>query len=146
MWPVVRRKWVKGLLLLYPIATVFCIVVTGNHYWMDAVGGLVVLGAGYTLGTFFDNWYHGFVLPRRRRVARRRDAIHAVSRQREDRHRPTGCAQVHRRGEREFLVAPAEPCRAVEVHGGLAGAHDVGPPRPGVVRPTRETRGEDAGD
>ncbi len=33
--------------MLYPVLTLFCIVVTGNHYWIDGVGGLLCLGAGY---------------------------------------------------------------------------------------------------
>ena len=33
---------------LYPVATVFCILITGNHYWLDAVGGLVALWAPAT--------------------------------------------------------------------------------------------------
>lgn len=49
--PLVRRRWLKALIVLHPIATVFCIVVTGNHFWLDAVGGLVVLGAGYLIAS-----------------------------------------------------------------------------------------------
>ena len=47
--PVVRRRWAKALVLLHPVATLFCIVVTANHYWIDGVGGLVCLAAGYGL-------------------------------------------------------------------------------------------------
>ena len=47
--PVVRRRWAKVLVLLHPVATLFCIVVTANHYWIDGVGGLVCLAAGYGL-------------------------------------------------------------------------------------------------
>jgi hypothetical protein len=61
MWPLVRRRWAKALLVLYPIATLFCIVVTGNHYLLDAVGGLVCLGLGYVLGRGLDDWWHGRV-------------------------------------------------------------------------------------
>jgi hypothetical protein len=50
LWPMVRRPWAKALVIAYPLLTVFCIVVTANHYLLDAVGGLVVLGAGYVLG------------------------------------------------------------------------------------------------
>ena len=32
---------------LYPPLTLFAIVVTGNHYWIDAVGGAAVLLAGF---------------------------------------------------------------------------------------------------
>lgn len=34
---------------IYPWLTLFAIVVTGNHYWIDALGGAVVLGVGYLL-------------------------------------------------------------------------------------------------
>ena len=39
------------LVALYPVATVFCIMITGNHYWLDAVGGLVALGGGWLIGS-----------------------------------------------------------------------------------------------
>lgn len=45
--PFVRRRWLKVLLALYPFATIFAIVVTGNHWILDAVGGWVALAAGY---------------------------------------------------------------------------------------------------
>jgi hypothetical protein len=47
LWPVVRTRWGRALLVLYPAATVFCIVVTGNHYFADVIGGLLTLAAGY---------------------------------------------------------------------------------------------------
>ena len=49
--PMTRRRWLKILIALYPVATVFCIMVTGNHYWLDAVGGLVALGGGWLIGS-----------------------------------------------------------------------------------------------
>ena len=66
LWPLVRRKWARFLLVLYPLATLFCIVVTANHYFLDAVGGLVCLGIGYVAGTALDTWWH-----ERRPAARR---------------------------------------------------------------------------
>ncbi|MEP6623588.1 MAG: phosphatase PAP2 family protein [Acidimicrobiia bacterium] len=45
--PVVRRGWVRALVLLYPAVTTFAIVVTANHWILDAVGGWVVLGAAW---------------------------------------------------------------------------------------------------
>ena len=45
--PLVRRRWLKVLVALYPFVTIFAIVVTGNHWILDAVGGWVVLAAGY---------------------------------------------------------------------------------------------------
>jgi membrane-associated phospholipid phosphatase len=50
MATLVRRRWVRGLVWLYPVATLFCIIVTANHFWLDAVGGLAVLGAGFLAG------------------------------------------------------------------------------------------------
>jgi hypothetical protein len=47
--PRVRRNWVKVVFVLYPVATVTAIVLTGNHFVLDAVGGFAVLGIGYTL-------------------------------------------------------------------------------------------------
>jgi hypothetical protein len=49
MVPRVRRRWVKAAFVLYPIGTVIVIVLTGNHYVLDAVGGFAVLGIGYLL-------------------------------------------------------------------------------------------------
>jgi hypothetical protein len=49
MWPGIQRRWVRGLLVAYPFITLFCIVVTANHYWIDAAGGAAVLGIGFLL-------------------------------------------------------------------------------------------------
>ncbi|MCU1353215.1 MAG: hypothetical protein JWM05_2424 [Acidimicrobiales bacterium] len=40
-----KNRW-RWLVLLYPAGTLFCILVTANHYWIDAVGGVVALGVG----------------------------------------------------------------------------------------------------
>ena len=47
IWPLLRRTWAKVLFALYPVTIFFCIVVTANHWILDAVGGWVVLGLGY---------------------------------------------------------------------------------------------------
>jgi PAP2 superfamily len=47
LWPVVRRRWVRVLLALYPVTVLFGIVVTANHWILDAVGGWAVLGLAY---------------------------------------------------------------------------------------------------
>jgi hypothetical protein len=49
LYPLVRRRWAKILVVAYPFVTLACIVVTANHYWIDGVGGLVCLGVGYAL-------------------------------------------------------------------------------------------------
>jgi hypothetical protein len=39
-----KRPWVRALGALYPLATVFVIVGTANHFVLDAVGGAITLG------------------------------------------------------------------------------------------------------
>jgi hypothetical protein len=47
LWSVVRRGRWRALLALYPAGTLFAVVVTGNHYVLDGVGGAVALAAGF---------------------------------------------------------------------------------------------------
>ena len=54
MWPLMRRRWQRAAVLLYPAFTLFTIVVTANHYWLDGLGGLLTLGVAFLLG----NWLH----------------------------------------------------------------------------------------
>ncbi len=56
VWPLIRRRWMKALVLLYPLVTLFCIVVTGNHFWLDGVGGLIAFGVGALLGWGTHRW------------------------------------------------------------------------------------------
>ncbi|PZH15763.1 hypothetical protein C1I97_07615 [Streptomyces sp. NTH33] len=46
--------WVRVLGLLYPAATLVVIVATANHFWLDAVGGLLCLSFGFTVARA---WY-----------------------------------------------------------------------------------------
>jgi membrane-associated phospholipid phosphatase len=63
LWPLVRRRWAKALLVAYPTAQLFCTVVTANHFFLDAVGGWAVLALAYLLAAAPAAW-------RRRRTAR----------------------------------------------------------------------------
>lgn len=54
--PMVRRRWTRALVVAYPVLTLFTIMVTANHYWIDAVGGLVTLGFGYLLARALTGW------------------------------------------------------------------------------------------
>jgi hypothetical protein len=56
--------WVRILGLLYPTATLVVIVATANHFWLDAVGGMLCLAFGFALARF---WYGSlpYALPRR---------------------------------------------------------------------------------
>ena len=49
---------------LYPVTTVTAIVVTANHYFLDAVGGFFVLGVGYVLARIFTRAGRGRPRPR----------------------------------------------------------------------------------
>ncbi|MEO6629256.1 MAG: phosphatase PAP2 family protein [Aquihabitans sp.] len=46
-----RARW---LAFLYPATTLFCILVTANHFWLDAFFGLVALGGGWLLATLAE--------------------------------------------------------------------------------------------
>ncbi|HWC68154.1 MAG TPA: phosphatase PAP2 family protein [Acidimicrobiales bacterium] len=56
LWTLVNRRWVRVLLVLYPLATLFCIVVTANHYWLDGVGGVAALGIGVLVAEQVSRW------------------------------------------------------------------------------------------
>jgi hypothetical protein len=63
--PVIRPWWGKALAALYPVATIFCIVVTANHYFADAAGGLIVLGVAYLVARQMTNWVDRWYWQRR---------------------------------------------------------------------------------
>lgn len=52
-WPRVRTWWAKTLTILYPVMTVFVVVITANHYFLDAVGGFLIFAVGYALARVF---------------------------------------------------------------------------------------------
>jgi hypothetical protein len=56
IWELTRRRWLRILGVAYPCITLFGIVVTGNHYFLDALGGLVTLGVGYLIGRALYEW------------------------------------------------------------------------------------------
>ncbi len=62
--PVLRRTWTRLLLLVYPWLTLFAVMVTANHYWLDAVGALVVLGVAYPLGIWLTPKLPAWIAPR----------------------------------------------------------------------------------
>ena len=43
------RWWLKPFGLLHPLFTLSSIIATGNHWFLDAVGGATVVGAGFGL-------------------------------------------------------------------------------------------------
>lgn len=59
--PLIRPLWGKVLVLLYPAATIFCIIVTANHYIADVIAGVLLLAASYLLARLLtsgvDRWH-----------------------------------------------------------------------------------------
>ncbi|MFF4695943.1 phosphatase PAP2 family protein [Streptomyces chattanoogensis] len=49
-----KPLWARILGLLYPTVTLFVIVSTANHFWLDAVGGILCLTFGFTVAL---GWY-----------------------------------------------------------------------------------------
>ncbi|BAN01401.1 phosphatase PAP2 family protein [Ilumatobacter coccineus] len=56
VWPLLRRRRYKALVLLYPAFTLFCIIVTANHFWLDGIGGLIAFGLGSIIGWGIHRW------------------------------------------------------------------------------------------
>jgi hypothetical protein len=54
VYPMLRHRWSRALFVIYPLATTFAIVVTGNHYWLDAAGGALVFFVAYLLAGKFE--------------------------------------------------------------------------------------------
>ncbi|HEY2331643.1 MAG TPA: phosphatase PAP2 family protein [Acidimicrobiales bacterium] len=52
--PTIKRRWLQGIVILYPVLTLYAIVVTGNHYFLDAMGGALILGLGYLAGRWWS--------------------------------------------------------------------------------------------
>lgn len=51
--PRLRNRALRALAASYPLLTMFAIVVTANHYWIDGLGGVAVIGAGFWLSTTY---------------------------------------------------------------------------------------------
>ncbi|MEU8625724.1 phosphatase PAP2 family protein [Streptomyces sp. NPDC048669] len=49
VFALASAPWAKILALLYPAVTLIVIVSTANHFWLDAVGGMVCLAFGYAV-------------------------------------------------------------------------------------------------
>jgi PAP2 superfamily len=47
VWVLARSQPVRAAALLYPPAVIFETIATGDHIWLDAVGGVAVAGLGF---------------------------------------------------------------------------------------------------
>jgi len=54
MLATLRSRWGRLLAASYPILTMFAVVVTANHYWIDGVGGAVVVLLGLGIAKLGD--------------------------------------------------------------------------------------------
>ncbi|GGQ61472.1 phosphatase PAP2 family protein [Streptomyces pilosus] len=72
--------WARVLGLVYPVATLVVIVATANHFWLDAVGGVVCLAVGYGIALA---WYgrQPYALPRRVEEPARKARLRGPARQ-----------------------------------------------------------------
>ncbi len=64
VYPKARRWWTKALAVAYPIVTLLCIVITANHFFLDAVGGLLIFGLGVLIATPLTRWVHRWLTAR----------------------------------------------------------------------------------
>ena len=51
--PRLQNRWAKVLAAVYPVLTVSVIVLTANHYFLDAPAGFLALGIGYLAARAF---------------------------------------------------------------------------------------------
>lgn len=58
--PRLVSRWAKFLAAIYPLLTLFAIVVTANHYWIDGVGGIAVVAFGLLVSRFWEKLWQRF--------------------------------------------------------------------------------------
>lgn len=61
--PAVRRRWTRWALASYPVLTVFSVVVTANHYWIDAAGAALAVAGGWLVGSRLHRHMPGWLAP-----------------------------------------------------------------------------------
>jgi hypothetical protein len=71
--PRTSRRWVRVCAAVYPVITTLAIMITGNHYIIDAIGAVAIVAVGYGLARAVERW-------RSTRSARGRE-VHAFSAQ-----------------------------------------------------------------
>jgi hypothetical protein len=51
-----RAWWARGLGVVYPLAVVLTIIVTGNHFVLDAIAGVAVMALGFAIAEQGRRW------------------------------------------------------------------------------------------
>lgn len=54
--PRLKNVVLKTLAASYPVLTLFAIVVTANHYWIDGLGGVAVVAVGWWISMAYERW------------------------------------------------------------------------------------------
>jgi membrane-associated phospholipid phosphatase len=49
VWPLLRRRWSKSALIVYPALMVLAVIVTANHWVLDAVAGAALVWVSHLL-------------------------------------------------------------------------------------------------
>ncbi len=49
VWRIASRRWLRALAVLYPFATAFAVLATGNHFVLDVLGGLATIAISLLL-------------------------------------------------------------------------------------------------
>lgn len=53
-----RPLWAKAVGLIYPVCMLIAVVVTGNHYLLDVVGGIIIVVFAYGAALLLDRWWN----------------------------------------------------------------------------------------
>jgi hypothetical protein len=78
--PLLRRRWTRSIAVLYPVLTLLAIIVTANHFWLDAVGGAAVYGAGFGLVSGLERLVRRPSRNRERDHGACEDSVHRIAR------------------------------------------------------------------
>jgi PAP2 superfamily protein len=85
VWPVVRPRILRALVVAYPLMTILVVVVTGNHYFLDTIAGTALPVGTWIAVTRIGAWlsvrraFRRGTVPREHRPCRVRAAAGAGS-------------------------------------------------------------------
>jgi hypothetical protein len=57
LWRMTRRRWARAVGLLYPCATAFAVLATGNHFLLDILAGLAAIALAELLAGVAAGWW-----------------------------------------------------------------------------------------